>query len=95
MNLGVVPLVSFSASLLLFVPKGDEKADLVEIFRAEMDSEPQSLKDSSNKIIGGVQIAEYRSCAQQNTHRPQRRFVPGRLFLGNVLGLDSAARFFL
>ncbi len=87
-------LLEFNASFIHFAPKGEEEADVHEVIRNEMDARPLSLKNTDNKIITGAHVVPFRAFAKNHTHKYQRGFVPGRNFLGNVVDLDAAARFF-
>ncbi len=91
---GNLPLASFNASLLVFLPKGEFEGDATEVIRSEMDNRPLSLKNTDNKILAGIQVRAFRRHAIRNTNIIQRGFVPTRNFLENVVDLDSASRIF-
>jgi len=91
---GASPPVFFNASLILFLTKGESELDSVEVIRSCMDTRPISLKNADNKIVTSVEIRCMRAGAQSSTHKTQNGFVPGRIFLNNVLDLDSASRIY-
>ncbi len=91
---GGLPLASFNASLLIFIPKGEDPADAVEVIRASQDNRPLTLKNTDNKILCGSMVSTFREHAVKHTNKIQRGFVSGRNFINNVVDLDSAARIF-
>ena len=91
---GRPPPIRFNFSLVLFLTKGESELDSIEVIRKAQDTRPISLKNSDNKIVTSVQIRCMRAGAKSSTHKYQNGFVPGRLFRGHVLDLDSAARIY-
>ncbi len=83
-----------NASLSIFVPKEEHEDDATEIIRTAFENRMSSLKNSDNKIITGTKVGCFRRFSKQNTHRTQRGFVLGTIFLNNVLDLDSVGRIY-
>jgi len=91
---GVLPPPDFNESSAIFVPKGSQPHDPVEVIREPLQTRPLSLKNTDNKIIVATNVKSLEPQYKQITHRCQNGFVGGRNFLNNLLDLDSAGRIY-
>jgi hypothetical protein len=84
--------LDFNDSISLFIPKGEEELDHIEILRHSEDTRPLGLKNSVNKILAGVANWSCKPALSKSTVYTQRGFVPDRQLIENVVNLDTAAR---
>ena len=84
--------LDFNSSLSIFVPKGEDPMDDVLISREATDTRPLGLKNSDNKLIGGVQNDKMKPALSKGLCKLQRGFCPDRQLVQNVLDLDTASR---
>ena len=80
-----------NASLMVFVPKGEELDERV-VTREPVDTRPLSLKNSDNKLACTVLNRKLRQPLSVHACSLQRGFVPGRQLVANVVDLDTHAR---
>ena len=86
------PPITFNESATLFMKKGEEEEDNVEVIREPFATRPIGMKNTDNKIVAGTHVSMYRRDMQLSTHPSQRGVVPGRQLTRNVFDLDSAGR---
>ena len=91
---GVFSPPDFDESSAIFVPKGSQPHDPVEVIREPLKTRPLNLKNTDNKIIVASNVRMLEPQYQKITHFTQNGFVKLRNFLRNLLDLDSAARIF-
>ncbi len=91
---GCAPPTNFNESGISFLPKGSQTTDAIEVIRDSKSTRPISTKNTDNKVIVGVNTHKLDRRYRINTHHSQRGFVGGRIFLANVVDLDSASRIF-
>jgi hypothetical protein len=89
---GLQPPLDYNASTMVFVPKGEDVFDKIEISRASEDTRPLSLNNSDKQTIAAVQNNSFKPAIKVSACGIQRGFVPGRQLLANVADLDTAAR---
>ena len=90
-NGGLLDL-SFNECLQHFIPKKELPNDKFEVQRTAFELRPIGLKNTDNKIIGGICNWKLRRGASKSICRIQRGFVFGRNFLNNIVDLDTASR---
>ena len=83
--------LDFNDSISLFIPKGEEELDHIEILRHSEDTRPLGLKNSVNEILAGVANWSCKPALSKSTVYTQRGFVPDRQLIENVVNLDTAA----
>ena len=91
---GVSPPPVFNESNALFIPKGSQPHDPVEVIRTPLQTRPISMKNTDNKLIVATNVRALEPQYQQLTHWCQNGFCKGRNFLNNLLDIDSAARIY-
>jgi hypothetical protein len=78
----------------VFIPKGENEDDAVEVIREATETRPLGLKSTDNKIIGAVWNISAKNALSSSACRIQRGFTPGRQMIENVMNLDTHARIF-
>ena len=91
---GGLPEPCFNESTTIFVPKGTQPHDPVEIIREPLQTRPHSLKNSDNKVIVSANVKSLEPQNWMLTHKSQNGFVAGRHFLNNLLDIDTAGSIF-
>ena len=91
---GLNMMIDFNVTLQVFIAKGDDTHDSVEVMRDPSSTRPLGLKNTDNKIIAGAVHHSIKRAVSVGASPLQRRFVSGRNFINNIVDLDSKARLF-
>ena len=91
---GDLPPPDFNESSAVFVPKGSQPHDPVEVIREPLQTRPLSMKNSDNKLIVATNVKTLEPQYKLITSKCQNGFVAGKNFLNNLLDLDSAGRIY-
>lgn len=69
---GDAPPAGFNSATMVFVPKGAEEGDAVEVSRKAMSTRPLSLNSSDSKLAAAVANRKVASVAASNVQHAQR-----------------------
>ena len=92
LRMGLRMPMEFNTSITVFIPKGEDENDRIEVLRSADEVRPISLKNSDNKIICSTMNFILRDTVAVHASPLQRGFVGGRRLLQNVIDLDAKAR---
>jgi hypothetical protein len=87
-------LMEYNDTLKIFIPKGEEEQDDVQIIRSPEATRPLGLKNKDNTTIAAVTNNSIRFPVARDACSLQRGFLVGRNFVNNIVDLDTFARIF-
>eukprot|EP00959_Pyramimonas_sp_CCMP1952_P343365 7192391-Pyramimonas_sp.AAC.1 len=79
----------FNFADMVFVPKGDEPSDSVEVVRHASKLRPLSLKNCDAKAVASAANHVLAPLVAARVHESQQGFVRGRNFLSHVVRQDA------
>jgi hypothetical protein len=81
----------FNFGHLVFIPKGEEDGDPVQVRRHVSDVRPISLSDTCSKLFANMINEKLTKLAKATVLPQQRGFVRGRSLIDNVLEIEAMA----
>ena len=75
---GLSPPIHFNKNVNVFIPKGENEDDAVEVIREATETRPLGLKSTDNKIIGAV----WNICAKTLSRPPLAESSAASLLAG-------------